>query len=860
MLFCLLVNTIPLQADDAPTVADYPGINRAFSNMQAAAILPADATASAPSAAPTDGDRDSKVPNYSKEQIDKIKLAIKTIDPRSANMASTKNAPAEASGEGISAEETSAYREPTDNPNSEENPNPDAEPPITYPPKGFFKLVSGMFEMQQGSGQPATPPSSRGESIELPRDIGAGIISPVSLGERLTKTEMMHDAPIELANAMARSSTMGGVEVQRRSPVVMDPNIRGFKNNQIYAQANGAYWVPARRDLDTMLSKIDPGMISFVNVTPGPYSVQYGPGLAFIDVEREPIPRHENGYQTQYELDSAIRTNGGQMYGRATAAGGGSDWGFRTSYGERDGSSYRAGDNNLIPSSYHNRDVLGELSYDINRYQHVDFSYVRLDQTDTLYPCQFFDINALSSYGFQSRIVDEDPKAPWERLAIEGWYNHTYFQGDTLQKNNFPTFPTLSRVDFGLDEFFMQPPGSNHLVGTTQGNEASGGSRVVTTLGDKDDTYLNIGVDFRYLEQYIQENYAILRIGNPTLTFGDNMPHSWMLDPGVFVDWTKPLTENWKTTIGSRADFVSTKARASDLRSSTVLPGGAEFLTQNDAIYSFFLNNKFKLNENLTFSAMGGLGQRPASLLDRYSDGLFISSAQSGFTRIFGDPRLRPERDWQIDLGLAADYERCRTRVNLFQAWILDYMTYEDELVVNPNFTDARSLHYINTNLATLTGFDWFSEIDLYPRLSTFAKMSYVQGQDQEINEALPAIPPLDSMIGLRLHDPNKVHRWEFELASRIVDNQNRIGIIRQFGGAVVPLEEPTPGFAVWHVSGYWNYTKNLKLIGGIDNMFNRTYQEHLDLRLSGPAGFPGGTTRVLSPGITPYFAVNLVF
>jgi outer membrane receptor protein involved in Fe transport len=73
-------------------------------------------------------------------------------------------------------------------------------------------------------------------------------------------------------------------------------------------------------------------------------------------------------------------------------------------------------------------------------------------------------------------------------------------------------------------------------------------------------------------------------------------------------------------------------------------------------------------------------------------------------------------------------------------------------------------------------------------------------------------------------------------------------------------IEERTPGFTVWNLRTYYNYTKDFTLVAGIDNLFDRNYQEHLDLRLLGPSYFPGPATRVLSPGFTPYFALNWVY
>jgi iron complex outermembrane receptor protein len=117
-------------------------------------------------------------------------------------------------------------------------------------------------------------------------------------------------------------------------------------------------------------------------------------------------------------------------------------------------------------------------------------------------------------------------------------------------------------------------------------------------------------------------------------------------------------------------------------------------------------------------------------------------------------------------------------------------------------------------------------------------------------------------MVGIRFHSPDKMRKWEIEFAARIVNTQNRLGAVHdEFAASgYTTIEQQTPGFAVWHISSYWNYTKNLRLVAGIDNLFDRTYQEHLDLRLSGPTGYPADTTRVLAPGFTPYFGVNWIF
>ena len=219
----------------------------------------------------------------------------------------------------------------------------------------------------------------------------------------------------------------------------MDPHVRGYKGGQIYSQVDGVFWSPARRDLDTMLNKTDPDMIQEILVMPGPYGLRYGPGFAFIDVIRDPVPRFGDGFETHFDTSGGVGSNGSQLYGRETVFGGNCDWGFRGSYGERAGSDYRAGDGQNIPSSYHNRDAWGELSYDLGPNRRLDFAYQRLDQTDTDLPAQMFNIDYLSSYGFQARYVDTDPTARWSQVALEGWTNHTDYRGSTpVARSCFP--------------------------------------------------------------------------------------------------------------------------------------------------------------------------------------------------------------------------------------------------------------------------------------------------------------------------------------------------------------------------------------------------------------------------------------
>jgi outer membrane receptor protein involved in Fe transport len=573
-------------------------------------------------------------------------------------------------------------------------------------------------------------------------------------------------------------------------------------------------------------------------------------------VTRKPTPRYECGYETHFDTIGEVHSNGGQIYGREIIEGGSDDWGFRATYGDRSGSDYRAGSGELIPSAFHNRDERAELSFDVNPNRRVDVAFQRLDQTNTDYPCEFFNVDALGSYGFETHMVDTDPLARWTKLSVDGWYNHTNFRGSTPVANPFSSFPVIDRVDASLSNYYGTP---TSVAGTTNGNVASSGVRAGMTFGDLDDAHINIGADFRYVEQFIKEDYTFTQtppsvIPPPPQPFETNMPHSRMTNPGLYAEWAKPVTDAWTTAVGARLDVVNTTTRGDWASASQ---RGKDY-SENDVLYAFYNTNTFKLNERWNLTAGFGQAQRPPTLIERYADGLFISSLQSGFTRVIGDPNLQPERSWQIDLGLNTDQDRWRGKVNCFQSWVVDYVTYADDSV-NDMF-DARLLRFINTPLATLSGFEAYGEYDLSLQWTSFAKMSYVQGWDQSLNAPLPGISPFESTVGLRYHDPDKGRRWGLEGGARMVATQDELGQIRLLGVGTV-VEERTPGFTTCYIRGYWKH-KNLRLIAGIDNVFNRNYQEHLDLRVTGPdnSKYANTYTRVLATGFSPYAGFDWAF
>jgi outer membrane receptor protein involved in Fe transport len=308
---------------------------------------------------------------------------------------------------------------------------------------------------------------------------------------------------------------------------------------------------------------------------------------------------------------------------------------------------------------------------------------------------------------------------------------------------------------------------------------------------------------------------------------------------------------------------------------------GTDEFDQNFLTWGAYLTSRYELNDTWALLAGAGHSQRPPSLTELYVAETFLLLLQNGLNTATGDPRLAPEKKWQVDLGMACTTERFSGRANAFCAWVNDYITFENmDVIYGPpaGQVEQEQLKYVNTDWALLTGFELQGEYQANDWLSPFGTLRYVEGRDLTRNgdfattqavgktpstrvyglprgffsgiaggaeEPLPGIVPLESRLGLRVHQAAATPRWGTELAVRVVDGQYRI--------ATSLLELPTPGFAVWDFRSYWRPNDTWLLVAGVENFGNRTYREHLDFRNQSGIG-------VYQPGVSFYFGSELTY
>lgn len=647
-------------------------------------------------------------------------------------------------------------------------------------------------------------------------------------------------------NLVGKSLSVRGVASQQRTPVTTDTRIRGERVGQVLA--SGSYWAPVRMDLDTMMSKIDSRLVDSLIIVKGPYSPRYGPGFSFVDIELLGTPRYAGGAQVHGSTSVDYLFNGEQLAGRQTLFGGSDDWGFRASYGHRTGNDYQDGSGVELPSSYNSRDVNIALGHDLGLYKNIEFNYLRLDQTGVEYPGLVFDTRFLVTNGYEVKYYDRNPLIS-DFHTSEVWFNRTRFEGDTLGAGKNLQIPDLQTILFspsGFDGF-----------GLTDGDGSSFGYRSESIYGDPGVNHLALGTDMILLKQNINDYEALL----PASDNNFPLPKSDSFDFGFYTERLVTLYDYIHLNAGARVDTIRTFSDGEAVGFPTIFT--PDELQQNFTTWTTYVNGRIDMTENWAATGGFGYGQRPPTLTELYVQSSFIGSLQRGLTFLAGDHNLKPETLRQIDAGLVYQGERFTGGLNWYHAWIDDYITYD--LLTPASGVDGLSAGagFVNTNLATLSGIEAYGQLEATDSVTFFGVLSYVQGTDETRNETsylntpfidrsgdpgtpvepLPGIPPLDSRLGIRLHDDSPEQRWGIEYSIRAVARQDRI--------AATLEEVETPGFVTMDIRGYQRYGSGLLGTIGVENLTDRFYREHLDYR----SGFG-----VFRPGIGVYSGLELQY
>ena len=314
----------------------------------------------------------------------------------------------------------------------------------------------------------------------------------------------------------------------------------------------------------------------------------------------------------------------------------------------------------------------------------------------------------------------------------------------------------------------------------------------------------------------------------------------------VFAEVEHPFTGKDRLVAGLRAD----RWHAEDPRAAVAIsivansPNPTLNHTRDETLTSGFLRYERGAFADSTLYA--GVGRT-----ERFPDYWEAISKESLGTVSAFDTKA--ERTTQLDLGWMKQTGTVQTSVSLFYGKVQDFILIQSN-VIKPAGLGTRAAT-VSRNVDATT---WGGEVGVGTKVAGFLKvdasLAYTHGQNDTDGRALAQIPPLEARLGLGY----EAESWSTGLLVRGVERQDRFAVNQ--GNIVGQDIGATAGFAIVSLNAGWKPAKGWLITGGVDNLFNRAYAEHISRGTSMIPGYLVQSIRVNEPGRTAWLKASLTF
>jgi len=226
-----------------------------------------------------------------------------------------------------------------------------------------------------------------------------------------------------------------------------------------------------------------------------------------------------------------------------------------------------------------------------------------------------------------------------------------------------------------------------------------------------------------------------------------------------------------------------------------------------------------------------------------------------------GNPQLKPEANNEIDIsGEFTTPVGCKLMIGGFFSYVTNYISGQlvPESVAKPQTKGVYGVkQFYNEDHVYLYGFEFTystnpswkwgmnlraaSTWGINPETTKYIiEEGEVVGQETIKNDPLSEIPPLEGAVD--------VYYRFFE--GRLVPNFNLRMVASQNHISEAYMEEKTQGFMLLNFNIAYDFNAFLKVTGGVSNIFDKAYYEHLNRRII------GGKGNLYEPGRIFYLSV----
>lgn len=623
---------------------------------------------------------------------------------------------------------------------------------------------------------------------------------------------IQHDASVILNQLPSFTS------IQKGGNYGFDPVFRGFKYDQLNIVLNGAQSATAAcpNRMDPPTSQMAPNMLDRIEVIKGPYALRYGTGVgATINFIPEKL-RFTEEKDSYGRISSGFETNGDIARSEAQVGFTNATYDVNIFASWSQGNDYVSGNGNTIQADFKRGSLGADFGFKLNSKQQLRLSAIYNRARNADFPALAMDLRTDDTWLFNARhdiVINNENLKSWNTTLFGSFVDHVM---DNLLK---PLDPRM-------------------LNASTAAKTYNFGARSEGYWKFKSAT-LYAGVDFRSEGAKGKRTRTFLMGPNSGRTFTDN---AWqdanISKTGVFGEYQIDGA-NFDFVVSSRLEI--NKAQINDAADEFANANTNTSKTQFNPSISFGVLRTF--TDKVKASLWLGRAQRSGSLTERFIN--FFPVGIDPFEMV-GNPSLAAEVNNQIDINLEWNpKETTSLSTTIFGSYLTDYISSVIDPTLSPRLPMSPGVRrFINIDEAYKVGFEFHWAQQLTSHFKQNLGIAYTYAKDVERNSPLPEIAPLDITYAISGLFANNKLQTIFTL--RHVAKQDRIASI--FG------ETPTPSFTLVNLSAGYQISDKIRVDGGINNLLDTNYYEHLSRSVR------GNNTPIFAPGRNTYINLNYTF
>jgi outer membrane receptor protein involved in Fe transport len=295
---------------------------------------------------------------------------------------------------------------------------------------------------------------------------------------------------------------------------------------------------------------------------------------------------------------------------------------------------------------------------------------------------------------------------------------------------------------------------------------------------------------------------------------------STYLTSGAYVQADWETTSQWKWLIGARGSYFRLRAPFPTDTSAAINFGTVK---QTPKAFAVSAGTVYRMTESVHAVANVAQGFRAPNLDD-------VGKFGAGQGAVFDVPHpdVGSEKTLSIDGGLKFFGSRLRGSVIGFYNRITDLLlsrpaAFKGSSVIVVQGDTLTVYHKANAGRAYTVGFEADVHVQLAARAEAYASCAYTYGQNQSQNEPIGGIPPFNGLVGIRA----KVKPWFVDGFLRFAAEQSRLSQEEIDDESRIP-PGGTPGWWTLNVRAGYDPGKHVEISGGLMNVFDWNYREHL--------------------------------